>query len=155
MVRKHRSLWGVATRPRGVTRGPVFRSEERPMSATTAEDEKSTERIDRDYHDVPKSWLHAGRDADPDADERLFTAEKVCVERYLHTEPDGRNALDVSESSAIYVLYQHEKTGDTVERRYEASLVENGNNLVIIPRCVRKGGAEQCAASIAVSAGDA
>jgi len=154
MVRKHRPL-GALKRAHVVgTRGPVFRSEERPMSATTAEDEKSTDRFDREYHDVPASWLRGGSDADPDENERLFKATAVCVERYLHTEPDGRNALDVSESSALYVLYQHEETGDTVERRYQASLVENGSNLVIVPRCVRTGGAEKFAASIVVSEAD-
>jgi len=120
------------------------------MSTKTSGNEKSTDRFDREYHDVPQSWLRTGSDADPSADERLFRADKVCVERYLHTEPDGRNALDVSESSALYVLYRHEESGDTVERRYQASLVENGSNLVVIPRCVRKGGAEKFAASIAV-----
>lgn len=124
------------------------------MSTKQTPNEKCTDRIDRQYHDVPESWLRGGSDADPDADERLFEATAVCVERFLHTEPDGRNALDVSESGAIYVLYQHEATGDTVERRYEASLVENGSNLVIVPRCVRKGGAEKFAASIAVAEED-
>ncbi len=124
------------------------------MSTKNSANEKSTDRFDREYHDVPASWLRAGSDADPDENERLFEATAVCVERYLHTEPDGRNALDVSESSAIYVLYQHEPSGDTVERRYQASLVENGSNLVVVPRCVRTGGAEKFAASIAVSEGD-
>ncbi len=120
------------------------------MSTKTSRSEKSTDRIDREYHDVPASWLRGGSTADPDDDERIYRAEKVCVERYLHSEPDGRNALDVSESCAIFVLYLHGRSGDTIERRYEASLVENGGNLVVVPRCVRKGGAEKFAASIAV-----
>ncbi|NHN49309.1 hypothetical protein G9464_17185 [Halostella sp. JP-L12] len=109
------------------------------MSTSQSTRKKSTDRIASRRFDVPQSWLDAGRDAVPDADELLFTPDRACLERYEHVLPESGNSVNVAESAAIYVRYRNDETGASVERRYEAALRQRGDRVTALPKYLHDG----------------
>jgi len=96
------------------------------MQATNANSDKSTDdnptEPDRFYAVVPADWVRMGRDQhDPEGYERFY-ADKLCYERKLERDPSAIGGY--VERNRIHVLYRKPGTDETVERLYQAAVVE-------------------------------
>ena len=100
------------------------------MQATNANSDKSTADNptdpDRFYAVVPADWVRMGRDQHDLEGYERFYADKLCYERKLERDPSAIGGY--VERNRIHVLYRKPGTDETVERQYQAAVVETDDS---------------------------
>jgi len=96
------------------------------MSTKQADADKRTDdnptEPDRFYSVVPADWVRMGRDQHVLEGYDRFYADKLCYERKLERDPSAIGGY--RERNSLHVLYRNPETDETVERMYQAAVVE-------------------------------
>lgn len=93
---------------------------------------------DRDVHTLPQSWADLGSHKRLE-DGETYYAVQACYERVERRERESAASVDISESAYVWVRYVTADGERAVERKWQASVIDGGDDLTIVPRCVFNG----------------
>lgn len=112
------------------------------MSNSETTDEKPTgrntaPRVEREYHDVPATWMWAGRNDPERPGFTRFHAYRVCHQYAVDAERASPTEANITETDSLYVLYRNPDTDEYVERHYTAAVLETNAESVEVSILVR------------------